>query len=245
MTLKNLILFDVDETLTKSRKKIETDTINMINNLKNLNNIDIGIVGGSDLDKQKEQLGDEVINLFDWVFPENGLTAFKGNELINKTSFKDFMGEDKLNELINTVLEYFSKLILPVKRGTFIEFRNGMINICPVGRSCSQQEREDFFEYDKINNIRNKTVKYLEDKLSHLNLSFSIGGQISIDIFPKGWDKTYCLKFVDDKYDKIYFFGDKTLKGGNDYEIYIHPRTTSFNVKNPKDTINKINKFFF
>ena len=59
----------------------------------------------------------------------------------------------------------------------------------------------------------------LKDKLVDLNLSFSIGGQISIDIFPKGWDKTYCLQFVDDKYDDIYFFGDRTLDGGNDYEI--------------------------
>ena len=44
-------------------------------------------------------------------------------------------------------------------------------------------------------------------------LSFSIGGQISIDVFPKGWDKTYCLQFVKDSYDRILFFGDKTMKG--------------------------------
>ena len=36
-------------------------------------------------------------------------------------------------------------------RGTFVEFRNGMLNICPVGRSCSQEERIEFNEYDKVN----------------------------------------------------------------------------------------------
>lgn len=47
----------------------------------------------------------------------------------------------------------------------------------------------------------------------------SAGGQISIDIFPKGWDKRYCLGHVEkDGYDTIYFFGDKTMpvsKGGS------------------------------
>ena len=38
-------------------------------------------------------------------------------------------------------------------RGTFIEFRSGMINICPVGRSCSQAERDQFYEYDKVLNM--------------------------------------------------------------------------------------------
>jgi hypothetical protein len=35
------------------------------------------------------------------------------------------------------------------------------------------------------------------------------------------WDKTYCLKFVEEKkYEEIHFFGDKTSPGGNDHEIF-------------------------
>lgn len=60
------------------------------------------------------------------------------------------MGEEKLQEFINFSLRYMSDLKLPVKRGTFIEFRNGLINVCPVGRSCSQAERDQFGEYDKV-----------------------------------------------------------------------------------------------
>lgn len=38
------------------------------------------------------------------------------------------------------------------------------------------------------------------------------GGQISIDVFPDGWDKRYCLRHVEnDGYKTIYFFGDKTM----------------------------------
>ncbi len=36
-------------------------------------------------------------------------------------------------------------------RGTFIEFRMGMINVSPIGRNCSQEERVEFERYDKVN----------------------------------------------------------------------------------------------
>ena len=39
---------------------------------------------------------------------------------------------------------------LPTHRGTFIEFRNGMLNISPIGRSCTPEERIEFSELDKV-----------------------------------------------------------------------------------------------
>ena len=67
----------------------------------------IGMVGGSDLSKQKEQLGDDgmrvicaiadtdrshadlllplsVLSMFDYVFPENGLMAFRDGRLFSQ-----------------------------------------------------------------------------------------------------------------------------------------------------------------
>lgn len=35
-------------------------------------------------------------------------------------------------------------------RGTFIEFRNGMLNVSPIGRSCTQEERKEFYELDQV-----------------------------------------------------------------------------------------------
>lgn len=74
-------------------------------------------------------------------------------------------------------------------------------------------------------------------------LKYSIGGQISFDVFPKGWDKTYCLQFLDE-FEKVYFLGDKTFEGGNDYEIYSHERTIGQHVNNPEETIVKIDELF-
>ncbi len=243
--MTTLILFDVDGTLTESRLKIKQNMIDTIDKLKQLENLDIGIVGGSNLPKQEEQLGIEILDKFKWKFSENGLVAYHHNELINKTSIADFLGEDKIKKVINTILGHLATVDIPKKRGTFIEFRNGMINCCPVGRSCSYQERIEFFNYDNQHNIRKNIVSFLEQELADLNLSFSIGGQISIDIFPKGWDKTYCLQFVKEKYNRILFFGDRTDKGGNDYEIYSSELTESYQVKSPEDTIEILEKLFF
>jgi phosphomannomutase len=65
--------------------------------------------------------------MFDYCFSENGLTAFKlGNQLESQT-FINFIGQDKYNRLANFILRYIADLELPVKRGTFIEFRNGKL----------------------------------------------------------------------------------------------------------------------
>ena len=33
-----------------------------------------------------------------------------------------------------------------------------------------------------------------------------------MDVFPNGWDKRYCLKYVEqDGFQNIYFIGDKTM----------------------------------
>lgn len=82
----------------------------------------------------------------------------------------------------------------------------------------------------------------LQEKFGDI-LTFSIGGQISFDIFPTGWDKTFSLRFLDE-YDEIHFFGDKTYKGGNDYEIFESERTIGHTVTSFNDTMEQCTKLF-
>ena len=44
-----------------------------------------GVVGGSDFPKQKEQLGDTVLEDFDYSFSENGLVAYHKGQLVGRT----------------------------------------------------------------------------------------------------------------------------------------------------------------
>lgn len=182
-----------------------------------------------------------MINEWDYVFSENGLVAYKHGELIAKQSLVAHLGEVRLQKIINFVLHYIADLDIPVKRGTFIEFRAGMLNVSPIGRNCSQAEREEFERYDKVHQIRPKLVEALKKEFSDYNLNFAIGGQISLDVFPVGWDKTYCIQFLEkDGYKEIHFFGDKTSVGGNDYEIFSDPRTIGHTVTSPEDTKRQI-----
>jgi len=120
-----------------------------------------------------------------------------------------------------------------------------MVNVSPIGRNASVQERNDFEAYDKIHGLRSKFVSVLRKEFEDYDLTFSIGGQISFDVFPRGWDKTYALRHVEDEgFEEIHFFGDKTYLGGNDYEIFTDPRTIGHAVNSPDDTIRLLKQLF-
>jgi phosphomannomutase len=134
----------------------------------------IGFVGGSDLAKQQEQIGTvsiPVTTLFDFCFAENGLTAYKLGEPLASHSFIKWIGEEKYKELVNFLLRYMADLDVPVKRGTFVEFRNGMINVSPVGRNASVEERNQYEKFDKEHGIREKFIEVLKEKFPDLGLT--------------------------------------------------------------------------
>lgn len=104
-------------------------------------------------------------------------------------------------------------------------------NLSLITVVCRIAERIEFEEYDKVwptsrnifsinadlkhqkAGVRVAFVKLLQERFADYGLTFAIGGQISFDVFPHGWDKTYALKHVEQEgFDEIHFFGDKTHK---------------------------------
>ena len=104
----HLVLFDVDGTLTQSRQIIMPDMESLL--LEKLKKkVKIGLVSGSDLTKLAEQMGGEdVVHKFDYVFPENGLVAYKDGKLIEKMDIAKHMGEDKCQEFIKFCMHYMA-----------------------------------------------------------------------------------------------------------------------------------------
>ncbi|WVZ83289.1 hypothetical protein U9M48_030454 [Paspalum notatum var. saurae] len=268
-----LALFDVDDTLTAPRKAVTPEMLEFMKQLRQ--HVTLGVVGGSDLLKITEQLGESVFTDYEHVFSENGLVAHKNGKLIGAQvrllgttsyiSLKSFLLEKtssrycvhflalllsiykalgladdemlhSVQEIINFALRYIADLDIPIKRSMKNLFSS-------YGRNCSQEERDEFEKYDKVHSIRPKMVSILREKFAYLNLTFSIGGQISFDFFPQGWDKTYCLKYLEE-FQEIHFFGDKTYKGGNDYEIFVSDRTVGHTVTSPVDTLQQCRSLF-
>lgn len=232
-----IVLFDVDTTLTVPMKAIEPETIEFLKELHKY--VDIGTVGGSDLPKLKKQLGENVLDydFLDYVFTENGVVSYTKGKCFHSMSFRERLGQENYNTFVNYVLKYIADLDIPVKTGTFIEARQSMLNLSPIGRNCTQSERDAFEKYDEEHHVRKNMILGLKNAFPNLDLTYSVGGQISMDVFPRGWDKTYCLQFIQHKYKNIVFFGDKCKPGGNDYEIFTHPATIGYAVKNHHETI--------
>ncbi|ORX35317.1 eukaryotic phosphomannomutase [Kockovaella imperatae] len=241
-----LCMFDVDGTLSRSRRNATPEMFATLKALKEY--CAVAVVSGSNVPKTEEQLhipGQTVQDTFDYVLGENGLTPFKFGKSLPTNSFIQHVGEDEYKKMVSWIMRYLADLDIPIKRGTFIEFRKGMINVSPIGRNCSNEERDQFEIYDNEHHIRKNMLTAMRKEFEHLGLTYSIGGQISFDVFPHGWDKTYALKHVENEgFDEIHFFGDKTMEGGNDHEIYEDPRTIGHTVKNPEETIVLLNKLF-
>ena len=151
-----LALFDVDGTLTIPRGVITPEMMTFMKALGE--KITVGIVGGSDLPKQEEQLGDGIVNLFPYNFSQNGLVAYKDGNILEVQTISKFLGEDNVKRIVNWTMKYLADVDIPVKRGTFFEFRSGMFNISPIGRNCSREERNDYEKFDLEHKIRENMV---------------------------------------------------------------------------------------
>jgi phosphomannomutase len=135
----------------------------------------IGFVGGSNLPKQQEQLGTngvDVTSLFDFCFAENGLTAYRMGEPLASQTFIQWIGEEKYKKLVNWILHYIADLDIPKKRGTFVEFRAGMINVSPVGRNASSKaERDEYEKYDLEHKVRATMIEAIKKEFPDLGLT--------------------------------------------------------------------------
>lgn len=240
MSLKRdeiLLLFDVDNTLTKPRDLIDKDFETFLYEAVKPR-AQLGIISGANIEKIYEQLnGKKILEKFEYVFPENGIIHIENGVEVQKSSFGEKLGEETVKRFINFVLHYIADLELPFKRGAFIEYRNGMLNVCPVGSQCSKEERIIFHEYDNEHKIRKTMIEVLKKEFHDVDLNYAIGGMISFDVYPFGWDKSYCLSRIPpNKFKEIHFFGDQTDAGGNDHEIYNHPSIIGHRVASFKDT---------
>ena len=69
--------------------------------------------------------------------------------------------------------------------GTFIEYRTCMLNICPIGRGASKEQRDQFEALDNEKHFRLQMIESLKAQFPHLKLTYLVGGQSSFDILPE------------------------------------------------------------
>ncbi len=254
-TSGSILLFDMDGTLTPARKKVDSKTRKMIRDLCDRGH-KVCIVSGSPFDYIQEQmmlstgwLLDEVV-----LMPCNGTQVYTQKDTQRKyeqtyeVTMRGYLEAhssltDPYKELVRNILELQTYALrrydFPVT-GNFISDRGSMINWSPVGRDASHEDRASFVLEDIKNNLRKHLCDCLRVRLDDADLrttDLALGGSTSIDIFPKGWDKTHALRHIDPSM-KVWFWGDKCDPRGNDHTLWkaLQSKKTSFAVEDPADT---------
>ena len=234
-----IYLFDIDGTLTPSRLRIDPEFEQFF--LEWMKDKDVIFVTGSDKDKTIEQVGEKIWTNASRVYQSCGNAVYQGGQLIHKNQF------DLNPELKKLLLEFVKWSDCPEQFDNHIEERIGLINFSTVGRSCPQEARDEYYDWDCRNKERETFCKIIEERFPELEAT--VGGQISIDIYPKGQNKAQVL---DDLIGPITFFGDKCEPGGNDYPIAFelekqfeenNRQCVVHRVKDYKDTWNRLKKY--
>ena len=207
-------MFDIDGTLTPSRLMMTEKFAKFFDKWSERNKY--YLVTGSDLDKTKEQLPIAYIDRAEAIFTCCGNQMWEDNKLIYDNKF------ELSTKLKNTLEVVLMSNQYPHRYGNHIEDRGSMVNFSIVGRNCTQEQREHFFKWDEEKGERKKISTFLKHKFKDLDAV--LGGQISIDIYPKGMDKSQIFKHIEEREnfycpDEYYFIGDRTKEGGNDYPL--------------------------
>ena len=218
--MDRIFIFDVDGTLTPSRQPMTKEFQTFFKQWIKKNKF--YLVTGSDLPKLQEQMcmyDIEAEGIFTccgnqfWL--PNSSVPIQSADLIYDNKFKV---PRKLNKLLGTIL---SNSIYPCRYGNHIEDRGSMVNFSIVGRDCNQEQREEYYKWDKEKGERKIIAEAIKEKFPDLDAV--IGGQISIDIYPKGMDKSQVLNVIEQERlvppNQYIFIGDGIENGGNDYPL--------------------------
>ena len=209
--MKKIYIFDMDGTLTPSRREMTPDFEEFFSQWAN--NHTFFLVSGSNLEKIKEQVPQYILDLSEGVFTCGGNQLWLNGELSYNHEFKPS------DDLLSFLKEELKNSKYPLRAGNHIEDRGSMLNFSIIGRDCSIDERLDYFQYDVKTQERANITSEIINKWD--NLDAVIGGQISIDITPKGMNKSQVLDEVKKFYadEEYIFIGDRTMEGGNDYPL--------------------------
>ena len=209
--MKKIYIFDMDGTLTPSRRSMTKDFEEFFRVWADSHTF--FLVSGSNLEKIKEQVPEYILDLSEGVFTCGGNQLWLEGKLSYNHEFKP------QKDLLDFLKAKLQDSPYPVRSGNNIEDRGSMLNFSVVGRDCTLEDRLKYFKYDcearERENISNEICSTWK------NLDAVIGGQISIDITPKGMNKSQVLSEVKKFYsnEKYIFIGDRTMKGGNDYPL--------------------------
>jgi phosphomannomutase len=205
----NIFVFDVDGTLTLSRERIDEKFRQFFLSFCKSNKV--YIVTGSDISKTYEQLGVEIVDATEGIFACCGNEFWQNKKIIYRNRLQlTFHEVDILETLIRHSL-------FPIRTGSHIETRTGMVNFTVLGRKANKKQRQEYIEWDSKTKEREKLAEKIRQLLPRLDCA--IAGDTGLDLYLRGNDKGQVYPFIVEDDKQIVFFGDRCDEGGNDYPL--------------------------
>ena len=203
-------IFDIDGTLTPSRRKIEPDFLEFF--LDFVDHNEVYLVTGSNKEKTVVQLGSELYNKVKRVYNCAGNDVYEG---LHNVYRNPWVMPDVAMRFLQDELDYS---VYPVRTGKHIELRPGCVNFSIVGRNANWDERDEYKKWDADRDERIDISLRFNDRFPDLHAF--VGGETGIDISSNGSDKSHILRDFKEG-DEIRFFGDRMDENGNDYPLAI------------------------
>ena len=197
-------LFDIDGTITDSRKPIKPEMLEFM--LAFCRSSSVSFVTGSNIERTLQQIPEELFLAVEYCFCCSGNQIYKEGALL----YEDII--EWPPEIVS-----WSKAVLDIsnfsnRTGQHIDYRPGTLNFSIVGRGASEAQRLDYILWDQAIAERDKIVQDFNNLF--IDYEAAVGGETGIDICVKGFNKAQVIKWFPDTV--LNFFGDKTVGNGND-----------------------------
>ena len=208
-------LFDVDGTLTHPLTEVNDVFADVFLSWVRDKQKKVYLVTGSDIAKTKKQLFSSFIDQCEGIFTCSGNVFYSKGHLIYENELElpdDFVANLELYLEIGSSWRR--------KTSTHVELRKGMVNFSTVGRDASPNLREAYYKWDQVNHEREDIVAYVKGLYPQFEVS--IGGQISVDIYPAGKNKAQVVEKIRELHGEdveMIFVGDRNVPGGNDWPL--------------------------
>jgi len=231
--MSDIYVFDVDGTLTSQGCFIEQEFSNLFYEFCAVN--PTYLVSGNDYPKLRRQLPANILHKCRGIYACAGSHYFEqGNQIYNRE-------HQFAPELIEFCQDFIAKSGYLFREGNHLEYRTGLLNISVVGREANEDQRSYYQKW-------NCKMREQEAFVTEINTRFDdyeavIGGNISIDVMPTGWNKSLVMKDLLEQHPaaRITFYGNRIQENGSDLPLAEAlddgtGRHKSLSVDNYKDT---------
>ena len=233
-------IFDIDGTLTQPTQPMSEDIARTFYEWS----LDkkVYLATGSDWEGVKRQVKPCLLKSVSGVF------TCSGSQYFSKEMENEYMRMEwnPPADLIHFFEEKLMHSDYPDRWGKHLVPRIGMFNFSIPGRASNLEQRLQYFNWDATSGERVKIQREAQERFP--DLEFHVGGQISIDCYPTGWNKSRVIKYLREWHpeSKMVYFGDKLIPGGNDYPIVaqLAPSDSFYKVSGPEHTLEIIKELF-